>query len=99
MEIKKITYTVRFVGPERYLVMKVLDREMRKSYNIYGGKLIKDTKDYTEMSFTIHEEPRMTFYDINSYVGEQSRNFCQSIDTDWSIVTFKEHSCPVTIVH
>ena len=99
MEIKKITYIVRFVGPERYLVMKVLDREMRKSYNTFGGKLVKDTKDYSEVAYTIHEDPQMPFCDINSYVGEQSRNFCQSIDTDWSIVTFREHYCPVTVIH
>ncbi len=98
MEIKKITYTVRFVGPERFLVMKVLDREMRKSYHVYGGKLIKDTKDYAEMMFTIHEDPRVSFYDINSYVGSIARNFCLDNGTDWEIVSTEEFNSIVKVV-
>ena len=98
MKIKKNVYTVRFFGPERYLAIKVLERELRKNYNVFGGKLVQDTKGFAEVTFTIHEDYRISFYDVNNYVGTIARNFCLDDSTDWEIVSIKEVLCEVKVI-
>ena len=60
MGVVVCSYRFTFSGPERFLVMKVFERRLRRFYNVYGLELISDDKpDMKNLKF-----PRVSFEDV-----------------------------------
>ena len=94
--IKKSIYVFQFSGPDRYTVMKILDRKLRKNYNIYGMKLIEDRKDYVKAKVQVIEDPWYPVYDTYKSMFHKCDSF-SSEDTIWKIVWEQSHTKYINI--